>query len=210
MRRTSTCIHSSWELLAFSGRRDRNRAAPGFLLDHRVDQTPGPERACVDVHVVEVAIRGLVDRALLCLDDDLVFQKNPPSSLKNFARHALFVHTIVSKVAPEVVARLCRGRGRNVDHPHPDASLAMAFRCTASCGGHSDVENDRGRRLEMNNLPAVHGAGLAELRAPEWRSILVEHPAPYRGRGFAMHRIEGRLRQRFIAYARSMHISLVR
>src|SRR5258706_6775520 len=88
-RRGSSCRQAS------SGGLDRNQPALCLLLDHPVDQAPGPERAGIDVDVVEVATRVLVDCALLGFYDDLVFQKNAPTALKDLARHPLLVNPVV-------------------------------------------------------------------------------------------------------------------
>src|SRR6185437_16002299 len=111
-----------------------------------------------------------VDRPLLGLDDDLVLTEHMGDPFPDLGRDALFVDAIIPHVGPEIVAGLVRlGRDR-VDDPHADALAAIPVRCASPGRSHADIDRDRTGRLEVNDLPAIDIAGLAELRPPEgWR-----------------------------------------
>ena len=76
--------------------------------------------------------------------------------------------------------------------------------------GYADIDGDRARHLEIDDLPAIDIAGLAELRAPERRRLDIAHPAGD-GRGaIGMGRLERRFGDRIVADAGRVHEGLVR
>ena len=92
-----------------------------LLGDHRVDQPPRPHRAAVDVEVVELLVRVVLDRPLLGGEDVLVLGEHARDALADQRRDALVVEAVVAHERPEVVAAALGLRGHRVEHEAVDA-----------------------------------------------------------------------------------------
>src|SRR3954453_16090558 len=180
-----------------------------FLCHHLVDQLARPHRAGVDVEIVEDAIRVLVHRALLRLQDELVLVEYTGDALANLGGDALLAELIIAHEGPEIVAGLLRLPRDGVWHEAVDALRAVAFRRTGAGWRHADVDGNGARRLEADDLPAVDEAGFAELFRPERRRLEAAHPARHRDSLLAMGDVERRLCARLVANGRAVHERLV-
>src|SRR5436305_2929711 len=71
-----------------------------FLRDHLVDQLARPHRPGVDVEIVEDAIRVLVHRALLRLEDQLVLVEDAGDALADLGGDAVLGELVVAHEGP--------------------------------------------------------------------------------------------------------------
>src|SRR3954471_15470106 len=141
-----------------------------FLGHHAVDHPAAPHGACVDVQIVEDAIGILVHRLLLRFENDLVLAENSGHAFADFRGDLLLGDAVVAHERPEIVAGGFGFRRHRVEDVTVDSLRAVAFGRAGPGWRHADIDIHRAWGLEMNDLPAVDRAGLAELSRPErWR-----------------------------------------
>src|SRR5205085_12357727 len=112
--------------------------------------------------------------------NDLVLAEDAGNAVADFAGQALFGETVVAHEGPEIMTGLLGLWRDGVEHEAVNALRTVAFRRTGSGGRDSDIDIDGARRLEIDDLPAIDQAGLAQLRGPERRRLDALHPARHR------------------------------
>src|SRR5215212_5281162 len=184
-----------------------------LFVQHAVDEPARPERAGIDVQVVEwhpwVAVDrlllGLQDRVVLIVDALTIVDVRP---LKGASELLVLLPEGPDEV-PEVMAGLLGLRCDRGQESAVDPLRAVALGGASSLQRHPDVAHDRGRGLEIDDLPPVDVTGPAEVLGPEGRRLDADHPTGD-GRGpIRVRDLEGRARNRFVADAAGMDIGLV-
>lgn len=123
--------------------------------------------ACVDVEAVELVVRTGADRERLGLQHGLILTEHAGHALTQGVGARLAVEVVVAREGPEVeTGFLCRRRNRVEDITVDTLGAVSAFR-TCAGGRHADINRDRARRFEVDDLPTVDLARLSVLCPPE-------------------------------------------
>ncbi|MEJ2655314.1 MAG: hypothetical protein P8Z69_08445 [Acidihalobacter sp.] len=122
---------------------------------------------------------------------------------------ALVVEVVVAHEVPEVVAAALGFRRDRSEEEAADALRAVAFRRAGAGNGDADVAGDGRRRLEVDDVPAVHETLAAQLPCPERRRVDVLHPAGDGHFAVGVADFEGDAGDGFVPDAAGVHVGLV-
>ena len=117
---------------------------------------------------------------------------------------------VIAHIGPEIMAGFVRCWRDGVDDNHAHSLAAVALRRAGSGRRNAHIDGNRAGRLELDDLPAIHIARLAELLGPKWRRLDVDHPARDSGGFVTMGDVKRCLCHSIISDTAGMDEGLVR
>src|ERR1700722_8226027 len=164
--------------IAFDRCASTDPAGLGILgVDHALDDVARAHAARVDAKRPRLELWICQDRALLSFEHRHVLLKDASLLFFEPGGETDVVNVEIASHPPKIVAARVALRRYRVDDEAAHSLIMSLDRGTGGYRRHSDIDNHRGRRQKMADLPPIHPTFLLQGVTPEWRCLDIRHPA---------------------------------